>query len=153
MARERVLFEQQTGITRIVLHELGQYPKLLRWIEDYRRPRGKGSLRSAARAWYTRIYLPTVEAVRAKRLLRNFPGRSVGDVFVYIGDHKWIISKAAGRDIGIGAAIESFADYLAGSHRPGAFVRWLDGLAARFRRPRRKAARRGAPRAPWTPRM
>jgi Domain of unknown function (DUF4032)/ParB-like nuclease domain len=153
VARERVLFEQQTGITRIVLHELGQYPKLLRWIEDYRRPRGKGSLRSAARAWYTRIYLPTVEAVRARRLLRTFPGRSVGDVFVYIGDHKWIISKAAGRDIGIGAAIESFADYLAGSHRPGAFVRWLDGLAARFRRPRRKAARRGAPRAPRTPRI
>ncbi|HET9000888.1 MAG TPA: ParB/RepB/Spo0J family partition protein, partial [bacterium] len=39
VARERVLFEQRTGITRIVLHELGQYPKLLRWIDDYRRQR------------------------------------------------------------------------------------------------------------------
>ncbi len=90
--------------------------------------------------------------MRAKRLLRYFPGRSVGDVFVYIGDHKWIVSQAAGRDIGIEAAIESFADYLAGSHRPGAFTRWLNGLAARLHRPGRKPARR-APRSPRAPRM
>jgi hypothetical protein len=144
VARERVLFEQRTGITRIVLHELGQYPKLLRWIEDYRRSLGTRSLRAAAREWYTRIYLPAVEAVRARRLLRYFPGRSAGDLFVYIGDHKWIVSKAAGRDIGIEAATESFAEYLAGSDRPGAFARWLDGLAARLHRARGKPARRGA---------
>ncbi len=152
VARERVLFEQRTGITRIVLHELGQYPKLLRWIEDYRRSLGKASLRGAAREWYTRIYLPTVEAVRVKRLLRYFPDRSVGDLFVYIGDHKWILSKAAGRDVGMGATIESFADYLAGCHRPGAFAQWLNGLAARLHRPRRKPARRRAPRSPRAPR-
>jgi hypothetical protein len=153
VARERVVFEQRTAITRIVLHELGQYPKLLRWIDDYRRSLGRGSLRGAAREWYTRIYLPAVEAIRAKRLLRYFPGRSIGDVFVYIGDHKWILSKAAGRDIGIGAAIESFAEFLAGSHRPGAFARWLDGLASRLRRPRKKPARRGARRGPSGPIM
>jgi ParB-like chromosome segregation protein Spo0J len=87
VARERVLFEQRTGVTRIVVHELGQYPKLLRWIEDYRRQRGKTSLRSAAREWYTRVYLPTVEQLRERRLLRYFPGRSLGDLFVYLGDH------------------------------------------------------------------
>jgi len=36
VARERIHFEQRTGITNLVLHEVGQYPKLLRWIEDYR---------------------------------------------------------------------------------------------------------------------
>ena len=152
IARERVLFEQQTGITRIVLHELGQYPKLLRWIEDYRRLRGKGSLRSAAREWYTRIYLPTVDAIRSKRLLRYFPVRSAGDVFVYIGDHKWILSKAAGRDVGMGAAVESFAGYLGDCHRPGAFARWLDGLAARIHGRGPRPARRRPPRASPPPR-
>ena len=40
---ERVLFEQRTGLTSIVLHEVGQYPKLLRWIEDHDRRQGSGS--------------------------------------------------------------------------------------------------------------
>src|SRR5437588_41101 len=48
VARERVLFEQRTGITTIVLHEMGQYPKLLRWIEDYRRERARGRPRRGA---------------------------------------------------------------------------------------------------------
>lgn len=133
VARERVLFEQRTGITTIVLHELGQYPKLLRWIEDYRRQRKRGSLKSAAREWYTRVYLATVKELAARRLLRYFPGRSLGDLFVYLGDHKWIMSKAAGRDVGIPAAIESFARYLVPSPGSGGFARWLTGLAALIR--------------------
>jgi hypothetical protein len=128
VARERVLFEQRTGITSIVLHELGQYPKLLRWIEDYQREQGSGSLRTAAREWYTRVYVPAVEEMRARRLLRHMPDRSLGDLFVYLGDHKWIMSKAAGRDVGMPAAIESFAQYLSSGQEPTGFARWLQGL-------------------------
>ena len=145
VARERVLFEQRTGITSIVLHELGQYPKLLRWIEDYRREQGKGSLRNAAREWYTRVYLPAVEELRARRLLRYVPGRSLGDLFVYLGDHKWIMSRAVGRDVGLPAAIESFAQYLSSGHEPMGFGRWLQGLVGLLH-PSRIADRRRAPR-------
>jgi len=133
VARERVIFEQRTGITTIVLHELGQYPKLLRWIEDYRRTLKRGSLKSAAREWYAHVYLPTVQELTARRLLRYFPGRSVGDLFVYLGDHKWIMSKAAGYDVGIPAAIDSFAGYVAQSPESGGFLRWLTGLGALIR--------------------
>jgi Domain of unknown function (DUF4032)/ParB-like nuclease domain len=146
VARERVVFEQRTGITRIVLHELGQYPKLFRWIDDYRRQRGKSSFKGAAREWYTRVYLPTVEELRARRLLRYFPDRSLGDLFVYLGDHKWIMSKAAGHDVGMAAAIESFASYLSGCARPGAFARWLSGLTGLLHRPPGRAASRSSPR-------
>jgi uncharacterized protein DUF4032/ParB-like nuclease family protein len=141
VARERVLFEQRTGITSIVLHELGQYPKLLRWIEDYQREQGTGSLRAAAREWYTRVYVPAVEELRARRLLRHMPDRSPGDLFVYLGDHKWILSKAAGRDVGMPAAIESFDDYLSSGHEPAGFARWLRGLVGLIRRGRHAAAR------------
>ncbi len=141
VARERVLFEQRTGITTIILHEMGQYPKLLRWIEDYRHQRGR-SLRSAAREWYSRVYLPTIDEVRGRRLIASFPGRSPGDLFVYLGDHKWIMSKAAGRDIGMAAALDSFAQYLASSRGAVGFSRWLDGLGALARRARRQIAAR-----------
>ena len=128
VARERVLFEQRTGITSIVLHELGQYPKLLRWIEDYQREQGKSSLRTAAREWYTRVYIPAVEELRTRRVVQHMPDRSLGDLFVYLGDHKWIMSKAAGGDVGMQAAIESFAHYLSSGHEPTGFARWLQGL-------------------------
>ncbi len=148
IARERVLFEQRTRITTIVLHEMGQYPKLLRWIEDYRRPRGR-SLRGAAREWYTRVYLPTLDELRQRRLIAFFPGRSLGDLFVYLGDHKWIMSKAAGRDIGMAAALASFTQYLASSREAAGFARWLHRLGAIARRARRRIAarRRRRPRA------
>ncbi len=128
IARERVSFEQRTGITKIVLHEVGQYPKLLRWIEDYGRERGRGSLRSAAREWYARVYLATVQDPVFRRLARFFPDRSRGDLFVYIGDHKWIMSKAAGGDIGIPAALASFERRVTRDRGPRGFLRWLEGL-------------------------
>jgi len=127
VAKERVLFEQQTGITTIVLNEVGQYPKLLRWIEGYRRERPR-SLRSAAREWYNRVYLPAVQSPAFRRLLRFFPGRSPGDVFVYAGDHKWILSKASGQDVGMASAIESFEQRVLHARGPQGFARWLEGL-------------------------
>ncbi len=151
VARERVLFEQQTGVTTIVLHEVGQYPKLLRWIEDCRRPRGR-SLRGGAREWYNRIYLPAVQSPAFRRVARLFPGRSPGDVFVYVGDHKWIMGKAAGRDVGMPAAIESFEQRVRGGRGPHGFTRWLEGLVqllphAARRTLRAAATRSGARRA------
>ncbi|HYM70683.1 MAG TPA: DUF4032 domain-containing protein [bacterium] len=139
VGRERLLFEQRTGITTIVLHEVGQYPKLQRWIEDVARQRGRGSLRSAAREWYTRVYLPAIQDPTFKRLRRFFPGRSAGDVFVYLADHKWIMSKAAGRDVGVRAALESFERGLDEHQEPHGFAQWLEGLFSR--RPR--TAKRG----------
>ncbi len=145
IARERLLFEQRTGITTIVLHEVGQYPKLERWIADVARQRGRGSFRSAAREWYAREYMPTVESPHFRRVLRRFPGRSPGDVFVYLGDHKWIMSKAAGRDVGMQAALEDFERRVA-QPGPHAFARWLEELAALLPRIARKTIRMARPR-------
>lgn len=145
VARERVLFEQRTGITTIVLHEVGQYPKLERWIADHARQRGRGSYRGAAREWHTRVYEPVVQDASFKRVLRRFPTRSSGDVFVYLGDHKWIMSRAAGRDVGVPAALEDFERRL-GRPGPRGFVRWLEDLTALVPRIARKTirvARRG----------
>jgi len=145
VARERVRFEQRTGIMTIVLHEVGQYPKLERWIADHARQRQRGSFRSAAREWYARVYTPAVQDPRFRRVLGRFPGRSPGDVFVYVGDHKWIMSKAAGRDVGMPAALEDFERRLA-QPGPGAFARWLEELTALLPRVARRTLRAARPR-------
>ena len=127
------------------MHEVGQYPKLERWIADHARQRGRGSYRGAAREWHTRVYEPVVQDASFKRVLRRFPTRSSGDVFVYLGDHKWIMSRAAGRDVGVPAALEDFERRL-GRPGPRGFVRWLEDLTALVPRIARKTirvARRG----------
>jgi len=131
VARERVHFEQRTGLTSIVLHEVGQYPKLLHWIEDFKQERGRGSLKTAAREWHARIYLATIQDPVFRRLTRFFSDRSPGDLFVYVGDHKWIMSKAAGYDIGIPSALRSFEQHVRRGRGPHGFARWLEGLIYR----------------------
>jgi len=143
LAWERVRFEQQTGITSIVLHEIGQYPKLRRWIEDYRALAGRGSLKTAAREWYARVYLPAVQDPVFRRLMDSFPGRAAGDIFVYLGDHKWIISKAAEHDVGMTEALQSFERRVTHHRTAHGFVRWLEGLAARL--PHHDSGRAGGP--------
>jgi len=128
IARERVLFEQQTRITTIVLHEAGQYPKIQRWIEDYRRQRAHGSFQGTAREWHGRVYLPTVQDPIFGRVAKRFPGRSPGDLFMYVADHKWIMSTAAGHDIGIPAALEGFERHVARAHGPRGFLHRLERL-------------------------
>jgi len=128
IAWERVLFEQQTRLTNIVLHEVGQYPKLLRWIENFRHEEGSRSVKNAARTWYGRVYLPAAQHPTFRRLLKSFVGRSPGDVFVFVGDHKWIMSQSAGHDVGIPAALEDFERHLARRRGPRAFLRWLESL-------------------------
>ncbi len=128
IAWERVLFEQQTRLTNIVLHEVGQYPKLLRWIEDFRYEEGSRSIKSAARTWYGRVYLPTAQHPIFQRLLKSFVGWSPADVFVFAGDHKWIMSQSAGHDVGIPAALEDFERHLARRRGARGFLRWLESL-------------------------
>jgi hypothetical protein len=49
-------------------------------------------------------------------------------VFVFAGDHKWIMSQFAGRDVGIPAALEDFERHFARRRGAGGFLRWLESL-------------------------
>ncbi len=84
--------------TRIELTLPGQYEKLLEHIETHRWYLGVENARElswdeAVQSWYDRVYLPTVEAIRASGALPDFPHRSEADLYLWITEHHWYLHQ------------------------------------------------------------
>src|SRR5579883_792246 len=131
---ERRAFLAATGLRDIHVTETGRYPRLLNRIRDYRHElrqlRSSGpesvlndprlfpfrrrplqlaeSLFEAARAWYHGEYLLTVEVLRAERIAEAFPGKTMGDLYGYVCDHRWFLSERHGWDVGLDRALSDF---------------------------------------------
>jgi len=92
---------------RIELTLPGQYEKLLEHIATHQwylgiEAKREIPYREAVASWYDRIYLPTVEAVRATGALRDFPHRSEADLYLWVTEHHWYLRQEAlpkGRDL------------------------------------------------------
>jgi nucleotide-binding universal stress UspA family protein len=70
----------------------GNYRVLDKQIEIHRfalsqQQQNDVSLPQAAASWYEQIYLPVVEVIRARGMLRDFPNRSEADMYVWIAKH------------------------------------------------------------------
>ncbi len=101
---------------RIDLTLPGQYEKLLEHIATHQwylgiEAKREIPYREAVASWYDRIYLPTVEAIRATGALRDFPHRSEADLYLWITEHHWYLHQAAlpkGRELN--KLISEYAD-------------------------------------------
>src|SRR3989449_3360030 len=92
---------------RIELTLPGQYDKLLEHISTHRwylgiEAKREIPYREAVASWYDRIYLPTIEAIRATDALGDFPNRSEADLYLWVTEHHWYLHQEAlpkGRDL------------------------------------------------------
>lgn len=71
----------------------GQYPALLEHIAIHRYYMGLDFQRDipypeAITHWYDTVYLPVVEMIRSRGLLRHFPGRTATDLYLWIAEHR-----------------------------------------------------------------
>jgi hypothetical protein len=85
---------------RIELTLPGQYEKLLEHISTHRwylgiEEKREIPYREAVASWYDRIYMPTVEAIRATNALRDFPNRTEADLYLWVTEHHWYLHQAA----------------------------------------------------------
>lgn len=85
---------------RIELTLPGQYPKLLEHISTHRWYLGIEHNREiayldAVASWYDRVYLPTIQAIRATNALRDFPHRTEADLYLWITEHHWYLHQSA----------------------------------------------------------
>ena len=92
----------------------GQYDRLLEHIEAHRYFMGIDfqrsiSLDEAVCHWYDTYYLPTVEPIRERGLLRWFPGRSETDLYLWVSEHR----AALEADLGWSITPEAAATHLA----------------------------------------
>ncbi len=109
---ERVHFERMTGLTALVLSEVGQYRKLLNQIREHQFLLGQTgqqtTMKTAAADWYEYVYQPVAAHLAASSVPAHFPERTVADLYVYLCDHKWVASQNRGMDIGFAKALADF---------------------------------------------
>jgi hypothetical protein len=104
---ERKNFHEKTGLpNKVVLTEVGKYNLLEKQIKQHkshlRNISGKDiAFTKAADDWYNTIYVPLTTIITNGNLLKYFPKRSVGDLYIYIAYHHWEISSNRRYGIGI----------------------------------------------------
>lgn len=114
---------------RIELTIPGGYYVLLEHIEYHRYLQSKEWKREfttpeAAAQWYDQVYLPVVQVIRASDVLREFPGRTEGDLYIWIIEHQYFLREHFGEEVSTQQAAQSFAEQYA----PNIFERawhWL----------------------------
>ena len=51
----------------------------------------------AATDWYDRVYVPIVKVIRSSKVLREFPGRTEGDLYLWVLDRQQYLAEAEGQ--------------------------------------------------------
>lgn len=99
---------------RLEVSEAGQYERLLGHIEVHRyfieAERGAEiDLAEAAASWYDQAYLPVVQVIRERGMLRDFPGRTEADLYLWVTEHAAELREALGWSVKPEAAAEDLA--------------------------------------------
>jgi hypothetical protein len=94
----------------------GRYDILLDHIHTHQYYMGLELKRSilweeAVTDWYDRLYVPTVQQIRDRGILKSFPGRTEADLYLWIMDHRYYLSKALGEDVGAEEAARSYQEH------------------------------------------
>jgi nucleotide-binding universal stress UspA family protein len=76
----RRAFERATGLTEVGAARPESYGTLLEAIEQYREEQGLVDLQLAARRWFTEIFRPLWQTIRARELIAVFPGDRSADL-------------------------------------------------------------------------
>jgi nucleotide-binding universal stress UspA family protein len=71
----------------------GSYEKLVEHISVHRYFQGIDEKRpipyeEAIVHWYSKVYLPVVKVIRQRNIMKDFPGRSEADLYLWIMDHR-----------------------------------------------------------------
>ncbi len=116
---------------QIILTEPGMYPALELEIELYREnlERIDGEPRTyeeAAAAWYDMVYSLAVDVIRESGVLELFPGRTEGDLYVWVSRHRKELAERYGASVSLKDAVEKLAEE---QRRPGAVERVVQSAA------------------------
>jgi hypothetical protein len=126
LTQERTIFFEQTRLDEIrpeagVEATLpGQYTQLLEHISVHRWYLGEQRKKyapylDAVASWYENVYRPLVEIIREQDILKEFPGRTETDLYLWIISHRQTLRDEFGSEVPIEQAAEQFTEDF--SHR------------------------------------
>ncbi len=102
--REYAAFLERTQLltlrpeAQIIASLPGKYEKILRHIDVHHYYLGLEQQHDvpyseAVASWYDNVYLPTVAGVREQGLLKDFPGRTETDAYIWLIDHREALAE------------------------------------------------------------
>jgi nucleotide-binding universal stress UspA family protein len=59
--------------------------------------------------WYDEVYLPVAQAIRERGILRDFPGRTETDLYLWVSEHRAALEEKLGWTIEVGEAAADLA--------------------------------------------
>jgi hypothetical protein len=96
---------------------LGRYDVLLEHISAHRWYMGVDQQREisweeAVLDWYDHVYSPLIQVIEETGILKDFPGRTAADLYLWIMDHRYYLEREAGHPVGPTTAVMSYdAEY------------------------------------------
>ncbi|MDT8305046.1 MAG: universal stress protein [Anaerolineae bacterium] len=90
------------GQYRVLREQIHQYHEWLRQQADSPVPFG-----DAVAGWYDVFYLPVVDVIRRRGILRHFPGRTETDLYVWIVRHQGELAEELGWEVATDLAANS----------------------------------------------
>jgi hypothetical protein len=62
--------------------------------------------------WYDHVYSPLIQVIEETGILKDFPGRTAADLYLWIMDHRYYLEREAGHPVGPTTAVMSYdAEY------------------------------------------
>lgn len=124
---ERTNLDQLRPAANIMITILGGHERLLEHIAVHRYFMGLDFQRDvsepeAVEHWYDTVYLPVVAVIHESGILRAFAGRTEGDFYLWVMDHRhYLVSQGTADLVEPGTAAEEFVrQYLNRQLAPGA---------------------------------
>jgi hypothetical protein len=119
--QEKAYFYKVTGIrdvrpdAEIELSLPGAYDKLLEHISVHRwflgeRMQREVSYAEAVAGWYDEVYLPLVKIIRETGILKEFPGRTSSDLYLWIIEHLWYLREEIKSEVSLEDAASHFKE-------------------------------------------
>jgi nucleotide-binding universal stress UspA family protein len=106
----------------------GQYPQLLKHIRAYHDVfrlylRRQVPCEEAVARWYDQVYLPVVNIIRERGVLRDLPGRTETDLYLWVLEHRDALQEELGWPVRPEAAANDLVEHF--SPRPRRLARRL----------------------------
>jgi hypothetical protein len=80
-----------------------QYLQSVEWSREF-------SWEEAVTQWCDQVYQTTVAAIRKSGILRDFPGHTEGDLYIWLIEHQYYLKERYGSSVSFQDAVRSFAN-------------------------------------------
>jgi hypothetical protein len=125
---EKTQFGELTGDDKLIFTQPGRYDEIYNHIMVHKYYLNQNRheeipFAEALVSWYKNVYSPIVKIINDDMLCLNFPGRSPGDLYVWIVSHWDFLKKKNGLSFSVSAAARDFSDRY--GKKKGKFFRFI----------------------------